>query len=107
MIYGRKLNPIHTLEKIFHKNVKKFQNWYCILKIPCYNEITNSIKHLVGTYYEEDGTHYEGYFYLGKKHGDGKLYNSNNTWQKDGAKAKYNSLKIITKHFQMRKSEKK
>ena len=36
-----------------------------------------------GTYYEEDGTHYEGYFYLGKKHGDGKVYNSNNTWQKD------------------------
>ena len=54
MIYGWKLNPIHTLEKIFHKNVKKFQNWYCILKIPCYNEITNSIKHLGGTYYEED-----------------------------------------------------
>ena len=48
------MKPSKVLLKIFHKIVKKFQNCYCIFKMTCYNVITNSKKHLGGTYYEED-----------------------------------------------------
>ena len=36
-----------------------------------------------GIYYEKDGTYYDGYFYLGIKHGDGKVYNKFNIFIKE------------------------